>query len=203
MLLQFMSKGDSVMSANIQTYLKSTYGYTDFQIAQIRYALLSILSEMSKLIIIGIFFYCTGNVTAYLLAAAVLCTLRTATGGLHYKHYWSCLIMSFLFFYAGICVLPVLTIPNYVQLLLLCLCILLNYKYAPVVSSFRPVPDGILIRKAKLQSFLIISIYACLVFLIPNNRHMPVGTWIILLQSLQLTAANLLQKRRKNHETPE
>lgn len=190
------------MITAIQSHLKTNYGYTDFQIGQIRYALLSIVSEISKLFIIGLFFYFTGDLVSYLLAAIVLCTLRTATGGLHYKHYWSCLIMSFLFFFTGIMILPVFQLPNHIHLFLLCLCILLNYKYAPVVSSYRPVPNGVLIKKAKIQSFLIISIYAILMFIIPPNPYLPVGSWIIILQSLQLLAANLLE-RRTHHETSE
>lgn len=190
------------MIADIQSHLKTNYGYTDFQISQIRYALLSILSEISKLFIMGLFFYFTGNLVSYLLAAVVLCTLRTATGGLHYKHYWSCLIMSFLFFFTGVMILPAFPLPDYIHLALLCLCILLNYKYAPIVSSYRPIPDGVLIKKAKTQSFLIISLYAILIFIIPQNPYLPVGSWIIILQSLQLLAANLLERRR-SHETSE
>ena len=41
------------------TYLQKTYGYTDFQIGQIRYVIMSLLSEFSKLFIMGIFFYST------------------------------------------------------------------------------------------------------------------------------------------------
>lgn len=188
------------MVANIQAYLKAEYGYSDFQIAQIRYALLSILSETSKLVIMGIFFYYTGNLSHYLWATIVLCTLRTATGGLHYNHYWSCLLMTFLFFFTGILLLPMLPLIMYGHIILLCLCIGINYRYAPIVSSYRPIPDGVSIQKSKMQSFIFITIYALFMFIIPENPYLTVGSWIIILQSLQLFVANLLQRRR-NHET--
>ena len=38
----------------IHDYLKNNYGYSDFQIGQIRYTIISILSDVSKLIIMGI-----------------------------------------------------------------------------------------------------------------------------------------------------
>lgn len=188
------------MVANIQAYLKAEYGYSDFQIAQIRYALLSILSETSKLVIMGIFFYYTGNLSLYLWATIVLCTLRTATGGLHYDHYWSCLLVTFLFLCTGILLLPLVPLIMYGHIILLCLCIGINYRYAPIVSSYRPIPDGISIQKSKMQSFIIIMIYALFMFIIPENPYLTVGSWIIILQSLQLFVANILQRRR-NHET--
>lgn len=43
----------------IHDYLKNNYGYSDFQIGQIRYTIISILSDVSKLIIMGIFFILT------------------------------------------------------------------------------------------------------------------------------------------------
>lgn len=188
------------MVANIQAYLKTEFGYSDFQIAQIKYALLCILSESSKLIILGIFFYNMDKFSLYLWATIVLCTLRTATGGLHYNHYWSCLLMTFLFFFAGILILPMLPLMMYGHILLLGVCIGINYRYAPIVSSYRPIPDGVSVKRSKMQSFVFITIYALLMFIIPENPFLTVGSWIIILQSLQLFVANLLQ-RRKNYET--
>lgn len=190
------------MGAVIRTYLKNSYGYTDFQIAQIRYTLLSILSELSKLIMMGCFFYFTKHLPEFVLAAVVLCVLRTATGGLHFQHYWSCLLMSLAVFFTGIQVLPLLPVTKHLHILMLGICIWLNYRYAPIASSYRPVPNGVLVRKAKVQSFLLITVYAVLLFIIPDNPYLPVGSWIIILQSLQLYVANI-QKRRNCDETSE
>lgn len=186
------------MIANIQTYLKKTYGYTDFQIAQIQYTLLSVLSELSKLLVIGIFFYYTGHLASFVFAAIVLYPLRTATGGFHFNHYWSCLLMSFLFFFIGIYAPACLQIPKSAHLLLLILCIMLNHKCSPVVSCYHPVPDKNMIKRAKHCSFSFISIFATLMLLIPANPYLPVGTWIIVLHSLQLAAAKLLPVRRNS-----
>ena len=85
----------------IHDYLKNNYGYSDFQIGQIRYTIISILSDVSKLIIMGIFFILTDYFFQYLAAIATLLVLRTCTGGLHFKHYFSCLALSFFLLYAN------------------------------------------------------------------------------------------------------
>ena len=56
----------------IHDYLKNNYGYSDFQIGQIRYTIISILSDVSKLIIMGIFFILTDYFFQYLAAIATL-----------------------------------------------------------------------------------------------------------------------------------
>ena len=78
------------------TYLQKTYGYTDFQIGQIRYVIMSLLSEFSKLFIMGIFFYSTHMFGEYITAAFILCMIRTGAGGLHFKHYVTCFLFSFI-----------------------------------------------------------------------------------------------------------
>ena len=96
----------------IHDYLKNNYGYSDFQIGQIRYTIISILSDVSKLIIMGIFFILTDYFFQYLAAIATLLVLRTCTGGLHFKHYFSCLALSFFLLYIGICQLPKILLPR-------------------------------------------------------------------------------------------
>ena len=142
----------------IHDYLKNNYGYSDFQIGQIRYTIISILSDVSKLIIMGIFFILTDYFFQYLAAIATLLVLRTCTGGLHFKHYFSCLALSFFLLYIGICQLPKILLPRPLYFVLLLLCILINYLFAPIVSSYRPIPNGIQIQKAKRQAFHIITI---------------------------------------------
>ena len=111
----------------IHDYLKNNYGYSDFQIGQIRYTIISILSDVSKLIIMGIFFILTDYFFQYLAAIATLLVLRTCTGGLHFKHYFSCLALSFFLLYIGICQLPKILLPRPLYFVLLLLCILINY----------------------------------------------------------------------------
>ncbi len=183
-------------------YLQRTFHYSDFQIGQLHYIFMSILSEISKIILMGIFFYFTDQLSVYFYTALLLCALRTCTGGLHFKHYISCLGASFLIFFVGICILPHFYVTRAVQLLLLLLCVICNYRLAPIVSCYRPVPNGLLIKKSKRQSFIIITLYAVIVFIMPDNPYVFTGFWIIILQSAQLIVAKILQKGGKENEVP-
>ena len=111
----------------IHDYLKNNYGYSDFQIGQIRYTIISILSDVSKLIIMGIFFILTDYFFQYLAAIATLLVLRTCTGGLHFKHYFSCLALSFFLLYIGICQLPKILLPRPLYF------VLLYYVYSSII----------------------------------------------------------------------
>lgn len=104
---------------------------------------------------------------------------------------WHCL---FFLLYIGICQLPKILLPRPLYFVLLLLCILINYLFAPIVSSYRPIPNGIQIRKAKRQAFHIITIYALIMYIVPPNQYIITGFWIIMLQSFQLLAAKIVRK---------
>lgn len=183
----------------IHTYLHDTLGFSNYEIAQIRYFIISILSETSKLLLIGFFFFHIQRFTLFVTAAIVLCLLRITTGGVHFRHYVSCLAMSFLIFFVGICMLEPFYLTKPTQLLLLVCCMLINYCCAPVVSCFRPIPDGIKVRHSKIRSFWLITSFSVVLFIFPQNQYINVGFWMIILQTIQLFAAKI-QKRRVEHE---
>lgn len=184
---------------SIHTYLHDTLGFSHYEIAQIRYFIMSILSELSKLLLIGFFFFLLHRLTLFMTAAIVLCLLRITTGGVHFRHYVSCLAMSFLIFFIGICVLQPVCLAKPAQLFLLLCCVLINYCCAPVVSCFRPIPDGIKVWHAKIRSFWLITWFSVLLFVFPQNQYINIGFWMIILQTIQLFAAKL-QKRRIKYE---
>ncbi len=181
----------------MKEYLQQNFGYTDFQIRQLVYVKDCLVSEISKLIIMGIFFSAIGKFSLFAVSGFVLLLIRTWSGGLHFKHYLSCLLVSFLVFYLGVCVLNPVTLPKIYQLVLLLGCILTHIAFAPIVSATRPIPNGILVRKSKVHSFTVIFLYALILYIVPPNQYINVGFWIIVLQSLQLAIANFTQKRRQ------
>ncbi len=185
---------------SIQNYLRVNFDYSDFQIGQIKYTVTSILSEVSKMILMGIFFAFTDHLVLYIYAVAVLLSLRTCTGGLHMKHYISCFLVSFALLYCGIILLPMISLarPIYFVGLLLCICI--NEYCAPVVSSYRPTPDGFRIKKAKKQALIVITAYALIMHVCPLNSYMITGFWMICLQSFQLLIAKVIRKGANIYE---
>lgn len=117
------------------------------------------------------------------------------------EHYLTCLIMSFLIFFTAIDILLPIQLTRQVQLPALAACILVNLKFAPVVSRHRPVPGKERIRKSRIESVVMIAIFSLLLYVLPSNQYISVGFWIILLQSVQLAAA-YYGKRRSDHEIP-
>lgn len=181
----------------IANYLKKEFQYTDYQIGQLRYLYEVIVSELSKLIIMGIFFAILNQFSYYCFAVVVLLLLRTSTGGLHFNKYSSCFLFTLGFFFTAVVVLPhYLQTSRIIQLILLLACILINYYIGPIVSSRRKAPTQKLITKSRIDSFLVVFLYMMIVYIIPSNHYITVGFWVIILQTLQLIAA-CAKKRRK------
>jgi len=180
------------------TYLKNTFNYSDFEIQQIRYALTSILSDISKIVIMGFFFFYIHRILSYLVAISILLVLRTRTGGLHFQHYISCLAISFLILFLAIEILPRISFGIHHYIFFSFLSVLINLSCAPIVSNYRPAPSRVQKRKAKKQALFIISIYTLISILFSNSLYIITGFWIIQLQSLQLFVARILTKEVTN-----
>ena len=174
------------------------YRYTDFEIAQIRYLAQVVLSESSKLLFLFLFFGIIGKSLELAIALAVLFPLRITCGGIHCKHYWSCLFTTF--FFIMLCVaLPQWGYPaTTTAMIILFICMLLHYRYAPVTSIFRPALTHKKINESKIKSFGYILIYSSIIFLVEMNPYAAIIFWTIVLQTAQLMIAYYLRKEVKN-----
>ena len=179
------------------SYIQRELDYTDYQIGQLRYLFEALSSEISKTIIMGVFFSFLHLFPHYCFAMVVLLLLRTNVGGLHFKTYISCFLFSLGFFTLAVAILPQFEISKLAQLISLLLCILINYHIGPIVSCYRPKPNGVLIQKSKSNSFKVVFLYLLFVFIMPENLFVAIGFWVICLQTAQLIVASLLQKRKE------
>ena len=192
---------EEALHMNLHNFLHNTLGFSNYEIAQIQFFTNSILSEISKILIIGGFFLIIDMFDMFIPATLTLCCLRTCTGGLHFKHYLSCLAVSFAIFFIDITILNKFVLIKPVQLLLLIICAIINYLCAPIVSVFRPIPNGVRILRSKRQATTIISFYFVLVFILPTTSYLNVGFWMILLQSIELLVAKFIVRRNNRNET--
>ena len=176
----------------IKTRLKERYHLSNYQIAQIAFLFKTLLSELSKMLIMGIIFH--NQLTLYLFALFVMLFLRCSTGGLHFYTYWGCLACSIAYIGLALWILPPVTIPTYMQLLFLLVCILICNFVGPVVSKYRPTPSKELYTRGKNTTCLFIFIYALALYIIPENTYLTVGFWTIILHSLQLVVAKIRKK---------
>lgn len=171
-------------------FLKEQYQFSDFQIAQLQYTWKTFFSEFSKLMIMGLVF--RNILGRYVFAVTVMLLLRTATGGIHCKKYISCFLVSFTYMFLSLTVLPFVPINKVFQLILLFICMLCNYYIGPVTSAVHRPLSNECTKRVKIQAFLVIFFYLVFAYIVPENPYITCGFWVIILHTLQLTAAKIL-----------
>ena len=179
---------------------QTEYGFTDYQIKLIRYSLTALFYDISKLILFIIFFYHMGKLLHLVFALCPLMLLRTKTGGLHFHSYFSCLLVSFIYLYAVIMLLPfwIEVHPLGIYLILL-LCAVINYIIGPNSLTRKTPKSTEFIKKAKMESFQVILIIAISVFIFSANEYLIVSFWTVVLHTIQLSITKIL-KEVKRHE---
>ena len=176
----------------IKNHLKNKYQLSNYQIAQLAFLFKTLLSELSKMLIMGIIFH--KQLTLYLFSLVVMLFLRCSTGGLHFYTYWGCLACSITYIALAIWILPSITFPSFIKLLLLLISILICNYIGPIVSKYRPTPSKKLYTWGKNTTCKFIFIYSLVMFIIPENQYLIVGFWTIILHSLQLVLAKIRKK---------
>ena len=152
------------------------------------------LSEFSKICIFLLIFTLLDLTTEYFFALLYLIILRNNGGGLHCKHYISCLLVSFTFLYSGI-LLAIYVIPTrLVACTSIILCALLGYHLVPITSRNRPPATPKQITKAKRNTLTVILLFSLLICICPYNTSILIGYWTVILHILQLIVANLIKK---------
>lgn len=173
-------------------YLKEKHNLSNYQIAQLAFLGKTVLSEISKVLIMGIIFY--KHLPLYFFSLLIMLVLRCSTGGIHFYTYIGCLAASIIFLWSVIVLLPIIIVPLSVQLILLLLCILSCYSIGPIPSKYRPPYSNTFIQKCKLIISIFIFLYTIVLYIIPGSPYLNVGFWTIILHSLQLTIAKYIRK---------
>lgn len=176
----------------IKIYIKDKYGLSNYQIAQLAFVFKSTSSELSKILIMGIVFHNHLRLYAFLLL--IMCFIRTFSGGLHFSTYYRCLIASTIYIGSIIVFFSKITLPLYIRLFLLTLCIIACYIIGPVLSKYRThFPEKQLYFCRNITCFAIF-IYTLIMYIIPENPYFTAGFWMIILHSLQLFVAKIRRK---------
>ncbi len=152
------------------------------------------LYDGSKFLIFLIFFYLIQRLDMYLYAFLILLPLRLNTGGLHFKHYWSCLLFSFGYMLIVTIPLADIRLPYDISILLLFVCIVINGAIGPVCSASRPALPQHEIKKCRQKGALLTGYDTLLTLLFWNTHLAPVGFWTIVLHSMQLIIGNMRMK---------
>ena len=184
----------------LMTKVQNEFEYTDYQMKLIRYALTSILYDVSKALIFLVYFAWTGRVLEYFCALVPMVLLRNKTGGLHMRTYWSCFFFTFVYLEAAITLLPALiTIHELLVYPILAICAVINYKIGNITLKRKPMPGEELAKKLKVQSFQVVGLVGVIYFIFQGASVLNVSFWVVVLHTIQLTITKII-KEVKTHE---
>lgn len=175
--------------------IQDIFGYSNYQIAQLNFFFKTMLSELSKALIICILFY--DKLSLFIWCLIIFHLMRSCTGGLHFKGYFSCLIASAIIFILSIRVLPIINIPKILISILLLLFILISYYIGPITSEIHLELSKHSILFSKIRLTFYIFIYIIIMFIIPSNSYLLSGFWVIVINTIQLIVAAKGGKRCK------
>lgn len=177
--------------------LKNVYGYSDYEISLIRYALTALFYDFSKLIVFGIFYYYTDRFIPYLFALLPLVLLRTQNGGIHFKKYWTCFLFTFGYLELCIDILPwLIPVSQFAMHVILLLCAVVNWLVGPnsLTRQLNMTPS--FIKRAKYITLLDIMGLELLLVLYPINEYWAVCFWTVVLHTVQLGTTKILKEAR-------
>lgn len=174
---------------------------SDYEKEWLKYYLECIFSEGSKIILFLIIFWLLGFIEEFLVALFMLMLVRTNGGGLHFKHYLSCFLVSFLVLYASIMIPKYLHFSTLCSAVILLLCSLISRQLVPIVSDSRPEPTKELISICRKKTTLIILAYILLICICPNHPYTDIGVWTIIIHTIQLVLAKFKKRRYSDEQT--
>lgn len=179
----------------IKQHLKSTF--TSYELELIRYLLLCIIYDVSKFLILLIFFSIFHLGKYFCMEILFLTSLRNFFGGLHFKHYTSCFIFSFLFSSVGVLLSHLIVLNDIYQIILLTVIILISSAIKPITSATRPPLSA---KQEKINhccGMIVLFVYLILFLTIQNFPYRNICIWTIILQTIQLIVANLMKGENK------
>lgn len=177
--------------------IQTNCSLTDRDVKYLKFTLAALFYDISKMLILFLFFYAIDKTAVFLFDMALLILLRCNHGGLHTKHYLSCFLLSF-----GVLLFAVFMpqLPEPIALSVLTGCMLINYRIGPIRSAQCRVKDESIFQRNQVQTFLIVFLFLIVMYLFPNSPLMISGFWIIVAQSAQLIIAKCIQNQRQKKE---
>lgn len=170
---------------------------TEYKKLLVRYLFLCILSEGSKILCFSIAALMLKVFREFLFAMIWIILLRVNGGGLHFKHYASCFLMSLLVLFGSIVLGIYFPFSKLISCIIVIISMPIAYQCVPVVSAYRPPATEALIRKSKKNTVLVLTIYFFLICIVPMNRYLCIGVWNIMIHICQLFIAKSIGRRKR------
>lgn len=181
--------------------IQAKYELTDYQTRLLKYYLTVFFGETAKFLAIGCLFL--NRFPTYLWCTLLFAMIHTATGGAHCRTYLGCLAASAALFVLCIDILPYIETALIWRIAILAICFLLNCYCGPVMTKERRArfkSEEILAESTKKALRRVFAVIGCFIIYScwnPETILAKAGFWIILLDTLQLTAAKIINLIRK------
>ena len=137
--------------------------------AQLRFFTVTLLSELSKFLIIGLFFIY--DIRLYLWTIVVFQIVRSTTGGIHCRTYAGCLLLSLAFMVIIIKVLPLFTPVLFARILMLVICAAVSFIIGPVTSAKHLKLSNNTRFRLRLKVIAVIAVYIFVMCMKPDSRY--------------------------------
>jgi accessory gene regulator B len=179
----------------IEKLIKEELGISAEDYGKIKYVTDVIITEMSKIFIMLLFFLVMGMTKEYIGAIVILLLIRTNSGGLHFRSYFLCTFVSFV-----VLVLSVLILPSWISISKVAcvadmfICLVVSLFISPVRSVYRDEASKEMIKKCHEKVFVYIFVFMVVLYIFPLNSITVAMFWTVNLQMIQLIIANIINK---------
>ena len=171
-----------VLSHKLTNQIKNNFPEIDEQKAEIiNFGIQSIISEISKTIIILTVAYFLGVLNLILTAIVVFGMYRTFAGGFHAKSNLACLLTNSMLFFSIVYLSVFLEYYlEFIYIMIYLFNCYVIYFYAPADVEQKPILSKKLRKKLKIKSFVVMSLIFILSLIIYNR----ILTNILILATL-------------------
>lgn len=181
--------------------IEANYDFSEYELKVIRYVITALIYDLSKLILLGGFFYYFGKLPDFLFALIPFFLLRTRNGGIHTNSYWTCLLMTFLVFIPTVMLLPMYApLCSLARLILMIPCAIAEYALGPLLSHRKVMLDEKGIQKNRIASFQVVLIISILLFLFPECKYLLASFWMVVLHTIQLIMTKIYKEVKKDEK---
>lgn len=152
------------------------------------------LYDVSKLILFTAFFAMIHKLDSFVFAFLIFYPIRQVSGGLHFKHYASCLVFSFAYMYLAAAVLAPVTLELTAVVPILAVCAVIIYLIGPIRPPSRPALSRQEFEEHRRKALGIVCYESVLIILFFDSRPAGAAYWTIILHALQLVMAFVIRK---------
>ena len=173
------------VSKRIIKSIATNENYSKDELEQMEYALVTILFELIKIVLVIIIFSLFGYAKEVIIIEGIMCLVKPSIGGYHEETQIKCFIATLLLT-TGILILNLQCNLSYISnCILIFLSIFCIWNQAPVINSKMPITRPELIKKNRIRG-LSTSIILGLISIVLYNysSYYSIITWTILFEAI-------------------